>query len=286
MPNSLCQFRNDTYIDHSATPLSMNCFHCHTLTELMFIETGHSEIITEAGGVTADGPYVVQYPEGMLHLQRNSKEVPYSRYQLNFPTAKLRAKLPPGTPLSEFFLIPVPETLAAYFSGIFRMLLDTADRETEPGIETRRELLIALIYNDLIPLMPRRITLAFTNDVSCEQRVFDVCRYIGEHFAEKLTLEGLAREFFISRSALVRDFRLVLDTTVVEYITNVRVSKAKYQLKSGASVSEVAECCGFSSDSYFVRVFRSVTGQTPAAFRNTFSGERSVVSGGRTTLLQ
>ena len=286
MASSMCNFRNDLYVDHSTKPMSMDCFHCHTLTELMLIEEGHSEIMTEAGGVTADGPFIIQYPEGMLHLQRNSKEVPYSRYQLNFPTGKMREKLPPGTPLSEFFLIPIPDALTAYFSNLFSLLFDTADRESEPGIEGRRELLIALIYNDLIPLMPKKITLAPPKNVSGEQRVFDVCRYIGEHFAEKLTLERLSREFFISRSALVRDFRLMLDTTVVEYITNVRIAKAKYQLKNGASVSETAESCGFSSDSYFVRVFRSVTGQTPAAFRSTFSGEKVVVSKGRTTLLQ
>lgn len=286
MPNSMCNFRNDLYIDHTKVPMSMDCFHSHTLTELMLIEEGHSEIITEAGKVTADGPFIVQYPEGMLHLQRNSKEAPYSRYQLNFPTGRMREKLPPGTPLTEFFLIPIPDTLSAYFSDIFALIFETADRESEPGIDGRRELLIALIYNDLIPLMPKKITLAPPLNVSGEQRVFDVCRYIGEHFAEKLTLEGLAREFFISRSALVRDFRLMLDTTVVGYITKVRVAKAKYQLKNGASVSETAEMCGFSSDSYFVRVFRSVTGQTPAAFRGTFSGGKIVVSNGKTTLLQ
>ena len=248
----------------------MTCFHSHTLTELMFIENGHSDILTEAGGITAEGPFIVQYPEGMLHLQRNSKYVPYSRYQLDFPTAQFAKKLPEGTPLSEFFLIPIPETHVGYFSSIFSFLLDTVGHEAEPWIQGRRELLIALIYNDLAPLMPKKITLAHPDSVSGEQRIFNICRYIGEHFNEKLTLERLAHEFFISRSALVRDFRLVLDTTVVEYITNVRVSKAKTQLKYGMGVSDTAELCGFSSDSYFIRVFKNVTGMTPAAFRDSF----------------
>lgn len=266
----LINFTNEVVVGYTNIPSSMPCFHCHTLTELMFIESGHSDILTKAGMITAEGPCAVQYPEGILHLQRNSPDVPYSRYQIYFPTAQFAKKLPEVIPLSEFFLIPIPETHTAYFKSIFSLLLDTVGHETEPGIQSRRELLIALIYNDLTPLMPKKITLAHPDSVSGEQRIFNICRYIGEHFNEKLTLEMIAHEFFISRSTLVRDFRLVLDTTVVEYITNVRVSKAKTQLKNGLGVSETAERCGFSSDSYFVNVFRSVTGMTPAAFRDSF----------------
>ena len=286
MNNPDFHYEYETYIYYSDKPSSMNCFHCHSLTELLLIERGHSEIITEGGKITADGPFIVQYPEGMLHLQRNSADQPYSRYQLTFPTGSMSEFLPPAAPLSEFFLIPIPPELVQYFSSVYRMLLDTAGHESEPGIVGRRRLLTALNNNDLMPLMPKKITLAHPDIVSNEQRVFNICRYIGEHFREKLTLEGLSREFFISRSALVRDFRLLLDTTVVEYITNVRVAKAKTHLKNGMSVSETAESCGFSSDSYFIKVFKSITGSTPAAFRDEFCREKVVVNFGRTTLLQ
>lgn len=286
MSNPNFRYENETYINYADKPLSMNCFHCHTLTEIMLIMQGHSEIITEGGEITADGPYIVQYPEGMLHLQRNTPDQPYSRYQLAFPTESMSGFLPPAAPLSEFFLIPIPPELVQYFTSVYKMLSDTVGHESEPGIVGRRRLLIALIYNDLMPLMPKKITLAHPNVVSNEQRVFNICRYIGEHFAEKLTLEELAREFFISRSALVRDFRLMLNTTVVEYITNVRISKAKLLLKNGMSVSETAESCGFASDSYFIRVFKSVTDQTPAAFRDKFYGDKKLTNHGRTTLLQ
>lgn len=282
----LTDFFDKTTVNYTDKAGSMPCYHYHTLTETMFVERGRSDIMTEAGRITAEGPFIVQYPEGMLHLQRNSPEVPYSRYQVKFPTAQFAKKLPEVIPLSEFFLIPIPETLAGYFSSIFSFLLDTLGHETEPGIQGRRELLIALIYNDLAPLMPKKITMAHPGNISGEQRILNICRYISEHFNEKLTLEGIAREFFISRSALVRDFRLLLDTTVVEYITNVRVAKAKTYLKSGVSVSETAESCGFSSDSYFIKVFKSITGSTPAAFRDEFCREKVVVNFGRTTLLQ
>ena len=259
------KFYSGIRIDYSEVATVMSCFHCHSMTELMFVVRGESEIITESGKLNVTGPFFVQYPEGMLHLQRNRGE--YSRYQAIFPTDVLRKLLPPSITLDECFVIPVPEELVPRLLELYGMLFETAKPGSGSVPDGRRELLIALIYSYLSPIISSKITIKRPGTVSDAQRVFDICRYIGEHYKDKLTLEKLSREFFVSRSAIVRDFRLTLDMTVVEYITAFRIQKAKFLLKQGARISDVAECCGFSSDSYFTKVFRDSTGLTPAAFR-------------------
>ncbi len=255
----------DIRMNYSEVPTRMSSFHCHSMNELSFILRGESEIITESGRLTAAGPFFVQYPENMLHLQRNRGE--YARYQFAFPTDVLKKLIPSAIPLDECFVIPVPEELVPRFLELYGMLFEMAKPGSGSVPDGRRELLIALIYSYLSPIVSAKITIKRSGAVSDAQRVFDICRYIGGHCQEKLTLEKLSREFFVSRSAIVRDFRLALDMTVVEYITAFRIQKAKSLLRRGARISDVAESCGFSSDSYFTKVFRDSTGQTPAAFR-------------------
>ena len=57
-------------------------------------------------------------------------------------------------------------------------------------------------------------------------------------------------------------------TTPAEYVLNCRMSAAKTMLMEGEmSMEEVAERCGFSSQSYFNYCFKQQTGQTPLQYR-------------------
>ncbi|MFA6783893.1 MAG: helix-turn-helix transcriptional regulator, partial [Sphaerochaeta sp.] len=59
-----------------------------------------------------------------------------------------------------------------------------------------------------------------------------------------------------------------LGATFVEYLTNVRMEKAKQLLSEGTlSVKEIAETTGFLDGNYFSRVFRNYYGKTPSSFR-------------------
>ena len=120
------------------------------------------------------------------------------------------------------------------------------------------------MYAELIPLIPQK--MQSSGVPSNQKRIFDICRYIDQHFAERLTLDILSREFFIGRATLVREFRNVLGMTVGDYIQNVRVSKAKRMLMMGMPVAEISDACGYASPSYFVQVFRRAENVTPAAY--------------------
>ena len=247
----------------TAAPM-MDFFHFHNLRELVFVEKGRCNVITETGKYSAKGPFVMQYPEGMLHMQINDPETEYSRWLVSFDPDFLRDLF--GDRVTDsFFLINLDENTAARFRVVFGLLLDAMKEKQTKALDERRKFLIASLYADLIPIIPRNTaeTLPAGN---C--RVFDVCRYIDEHFSEKLTLDILSREFFIGRATLVREFRRILDITVGEYIQNVRIMKAKRMLLLGMSVGETAEKCGYISPSYFVQVFKRKNGQTPTGFLN------------------
>lgn len=72
----------------------------------------------------------------------------------------------------------------------------------------------------------------------------------------------------MSRSYLSRIFRKVTGFSVVEYLNFVRVRKAQELLKgSRMRITEISESTGFGNITYFERVFRSLSGQSPAQYR-------------------
>lgn len=91
---------------------------------------------------------------------------------------------------------------------------------------------------------------------------------INSRFQEKLTLSGLAAEFFVSESYLSRSFSRTTGVALVEYLNAVRVKEAqRLLLSSTRSVADIAEAVGYSSTTHFDRVFRRYTRLRPLEFR-------------------
>lgn len=92
--------------------------------------------------------------------------------------------------------------------------------------------------------------------------------YINSNIFRDIDISEICDTVHISKYHFCRRFRQSTGMTVMEYILNTRIILAKNLLLSEKiSVSEVSRKCGFSSVSYFCRVFKENTGTTPLAFR-------------------
>ena len=88
------------------------------------------------------------------------------------------------------------------------------------------------------------------------------------NLAGRITLEDVAREAGMSRAQFVRLFKEALGCTFQSYLARLRVACAVELLRDPArSIADVAAAVGFKQEAHFSRVFRKVTGQSPAAFR-------------------
>ena len=99
--------------------------------------------------------------------------------------------------------------------------------------------------------------------------------YLDQHYMEKLSLESISQQLRIGRTklcALAKE--LSGGRTLSHLIAQRRIGEAKrLLLQSGLPISVVGEMVGISDYNYFSKVFRSVTGVTPSAFRkNGLSG--------------
>lgn len=99
--------------------------------------------------------------------------------------------------------------------------------------------------------------------------VYEIKDYIDLHFMDDISVESLADQFQISVSHFNRIFKQSFQVNCKEYITTVRVEKAKeYLTGSVLTVSEVGSMVGYSDANYFTKVFRKKTGMTPKEYRN------------------
>jgi AraC-like DNA-binding protein len=96
-----------------------------------------------------------------------------------------------------------------------------------------------------------------------------ICIYIQEHFHRIITRSSIANRFNVSPNHLSRLFRLRGHMTLMDYITWVRIDRAKFMLrKYPFKLNEIATRCGFQDVNYFFRVFKNKTGHTPSEYRS------------------
>jgi AraC-like DNA-binding protein len=81
------------------------------------------------------------------------------------------------------------------------------------------------------------------------------------------TLDGLAREARMSRSAFAARFTELAGEPAMRYVTRWRMHVAGTALARGARVGELARRLGYESETAFVRAYKRVAGTTPGATR-------------------
>ena len=92
--------------------------------------------------------------------------------------------------------------------------------------------------------------------------------YINNHVGENITVNDICAAIPMSKYHFCRRFKEALNLTVMDYILKTRLTLAKNMLvKESSSVTRISEACGFSSISYFCRVFKDDTGMTPQEYR-------------------
>ncbi len=127
----------------------------------------------------------------------------------------------------------------------------------------------------LVEALLRACLGALTTPTTAPKRRADslydsVCMYVQEHFQFPLTRESVAAHFRVSPNHVSRLFKHQGMIAFNEYVTYMRINRAKYLLKNyRQSIGEVSAACGFTETSYFCRVFRRVTKLTPSVYRDS-----------------
>ena len=111
--------------------------------------------------------------------------------------------------------------------------------------------------------------LKFASNVPA--RMLHIKDYLDNHYAENITLDYLSSHFFMNKYYLARSFKASYDTSVINYLLQVRIYHAKQYLRfSEYSINEIASLCGYKDCNYFSRNFKQFEGITPGEYRKTW----------------
>ncbi len=105
-------------------------------------------------------------------------------------------------------------------------------------------------------------------DARYPQLVAQAIAAMRENYAGLYGVEELSESLGVSKSHLVRVFKAAVGIPPGQYLTEVRIEAAKQLLcHREYSLEVIASLCGFSGANYLCRVFKKVTGQSPASWR-------------------
>lgn len=100
------------------------------------------------------------------------------------------------------------------------------------------------------------------------EKIEDAIRYMRSNLDQKIDIDKIAQHVFLSHSGLIWKFKQELNATPSQYLTFLRMQRAKQLLLNYSySVTEISEMCGYQNPYYFTNAFRKYTGKSPTDFR-------------------
>lgn len=253
-------------------------WHWHTSCEIVNVEEGTVEFKTPDIELTLNKGDAVFVNTGVLHTYIALSEQPAIMY-----THLFRAEFLSGAYNSVFdkkFIQPVCRCKALqawhirpdsreHMAMVSAMFDAAALMDSEPyGYEFDLRTKLCDFWKGLFAETEKIRADAPVRNSADQERIKLMMDYIQNHYPEPLTVENIGSTAGISARECNRCFRRCIGMSPIEYLTGHRV-RAAAEMLSGTSktILEIGEECGFSSPSYFSKVFRLATGDTPNAYR-------------------
>lgn len=262
------------YNDHNLSKVEL---HSHDYYEFYFFLEGNVSI--RIGEVL----YPVKYGDVMLippHIPHcpiiHDTEIPYRRFVFWISQEYCR-HLKTLSP-DYVYLMDYVEKHRKYLFANDRITFNTLQSRILELIEEMnarrfgKNAQISLHVNGLVLYLNRLIherntPTKKTHEISLYQNLI---RYIEDHLDQDLSLELLAREFFVSKYHIAHVFKDHLGMSIHQYITKKRLALCRNALLGEGSITQIYQTFGFGDYSSFFRAFKKEYGISPRDFRDTF----------------
>lgn len=251
-------------------------WHWHNEVEILLIGSGKLIFLTTACSLTLNEGDILFLPGGMLHCTRATDGFPAVHKEFIFSPLLIAGTH--GSEIERKYVSPVLRTCAGPIllaagtpeNSAAAPLLEEAFGSyfaREDGFELRIRQRMDEMWMILRKVILGKLPQANTARAG-EDRLKSILLYLQKNYGNNLTVSEMASVANISERECGRCFKKHLGITPMDYLLNLRLSKACAMLDSTElSVGEIASACGFSSASYFSKQFRSRFSLTPRAYR-------------------
>jgi two-component system response regulator YesN len=120
-----------------------------------------------------------------------------------------------------------------------------------------------------------KIVEACTNIITKKKEHSNKCiekakDYIQKNYKRDISLEEVSKYVDISLYYFSKLFKDVVGENFIDYLTNIRIEKAKELLVTDMNIKEVAIEVGYKDSNYFSRIFKKCVGVTPSEYREGY----------------
>lgn len=252
-----------SYSNHAIPPSQLIAQHCHDGYEILYVVEGSGKYVIEGAEYPIKPGTVLFAPPFSYHSIIFDSNTQYERYVLQFFTNDL-------TSAAQEFLLSLNKSLegvGCYYAAdalspsivsIFERF-EYADSLPEKEKKEYRRLLLS----EVVLLL----SVATRESVPRDERELGarVIKYLNEHIYKDVSLDKLAKKFFVSKFYLCRAFKKHNGISVHGYINQKRVMYAKQLIESGESASAAAYRVGFGDYSAFYRAYVKLIGRAPTS---------------------
>lgn len=267
----------------------------YTILETLFktIPWGHSYFLSTAGKANAINSIAVHYQEALCEMILSQS--PASKTEDYSPLLQIIAKrtlLPAirvitfeeniedyiqelynALPANLYYPLIFTEFFSAYtFVSDINLPIDRIHRQyPTPSDNTITQKSLIQFVKKLLDFWHN--SFSQTEQESCSSKVAAACRYIKLHYQQDISLDKLAEILTINASYLSYIFKKETGSTIVQYLTNVRMEQACELLchRPDLTMEEIALQTGYNSTTYFHKIFRSKFGVSPRQWQQTMS---------------
>lgn len=131
-----------------------------------------------------------------------------------------------------------------------------------------RRYLLQILY-----LLEEKFILCYEKKMSPKYPIDYALEYIHCNYNLGLTLEGISKYVGVNRTTLNENCKRKTGMTIIQYLNHYRITMAQEALKhTNLKLSEIAVCCGYNYESYFVKSFTEKQGISPNEYRKKYRG--------------
>lgn len=255
-------------------------YHHHPGYEIYFLNEGERDFVCAGQGFTLHEGEVFLAKPGVLHYA--SGQGRHQKYGIEFTEKYISRYLTPTARLEclsvfERNHIILREEEVRQFRRVYEDTLESFCAEPREDELCFTGILVMLgILRKSILRQEEVWDAAEQLPAEAEGSLGMVLTYIRANYAKINSLETVAGECYINKFYLSRSFKRHMGMTVMEYIHMLRMEQAcELLVKTGLSIGEIAESCGYVNKSHFSTLFKKNMGESPAAFRKARQGFRS-----------
>jgi AraC-like DNA-binding protein len=249
-------------------------FHSHDSVEIMYVISGDCIVETEREVIALRKGDFVLLDAGVRHRLLVDKGRPCRMLNAEFGFAdvgigypSVRALAADSPALTTLLAAAEPAIVLRDPHDVYQSLRGLVT-ELDSGY-TERSSMAQLLLGQLLVQIARLAQLKRGGaEAQTSRYVREAAEYIRQHYDTDLEVKEVADAVHLHPTYLQRIFKAGMGRTLVDYLTETRMEKAKMLLaRTDIPITQIADYVGLNSRQYFSMLFRKMVGITPIEYR-------------------